>query len=100
MLSLAFHRPRVGYALLLLPALVGATSGAPGSALSARTAQPAPARLPSDRPTLVAAAIPCISGTCQVQVHAPVAAPIKPLPARPPSALPGAPLKPFLTHSR
>ena len=86
MFYLAIRAPRAGYALLLLPLLIGSASGAPAPGPAVSVEQPAPApsastRLPSDSPTFVTGTIPCISGTCQVQVYAPVvAAPRKPLP--------------------
>ncbi|HEX6369015.1 MAG TPA: hypothetical protein VF006_08780 [Longimicrobium sp.] len=45
------------------------------------------AQLPADRRAFVPATIPCISGTCQVQLYAPLGvAPLKPLPSRTTSA--------------
>jgi hypothetical protein len=88
MLHPALRVPRIGFALVLLPVFLGSASGAPASGLVTHIEQPAPTpfappRLPADSPALVTATIPCISGTCQVQVHAPMlAAPIKPLAPR------------------
>ncbi|HYR07924.1 MAG TPA: hypothetical protein VEQ60_09155 [Longimicrobium sp.] len=86
MFHLAIRAPRAGYALLLLPLLIGSASGAPAPGPAASVEQPAPApsasaQLPSDSPTFVTGTIPCISGSCQVQVYAPaVPPPRKPLP--------------------
>jgi hypothetical protein len=86
MYHLAIRAPRAGYALLLLPLLIGSASGAPAPGPAASAEQPAPqpsaaAQLPINSPAFVTGTIPCISGTCQVQVYAPaVPAPRKPLP--------------------
>jgi hypothetical protein len=94
MFHLAIRAPRAGYALLLLPLLIGSASGAPAPGPAASVEQPAPqpsasAELPLDSPAFVAGTIPCISGTCQVQVYAPVApAPRKPLPRTTPAPQP------------
>ena len=91
MLHLAIRAPRAGYALLLLPLLIGSASGAPAPGPAASVEQPAPApsasaQIPSDSPMFVTGTIPCISGTCQVQVYAPaVPAPRKPLPQTTPA---------------
>jgi hypothetical protein len=88
MLHPVYRASRIGFALVLLPVFLGSASGAPAPGLAAPVQQPAPRQfaspaLPADSPALVTATIPCISGTCQVQVHAPLTvAPIKPLPAR------------------
>jgi hypothetical protein len=77
----ALHAPRVGYVLLLLPLLLGSASGAPAHGLAAPVEQPAPSastQFPAD--SLVSASIPCITGTCEVQIHASTA-PSSPLPA-------------------
>lgn len=86
MLRPALRVPRMGFALVFLPVFLGSASGAPASGAPAPgIAAPADppalrqsasaAQLPSaDRPAFVPATIPCISGSCQVQVYAPAAA--------------------------
>jgi hypothetical protein len=88
MLHPALRVPRIGFALVLLPVFLGSASGAPAPGVTAPIEQPAPQQYASPRPpadsqTLVTATIPCISGTCKVQLLAPMTdAPIKPLQAR------------------
>ncbi|HEU4885881.1 MAG TPA: hypothetical protein VFT45_26830 [Longimicrobium sp.] len=88
MLHPVYRASRIGFALVLLPVFLGSASGAPAPGLAAPIEQPAPRqfaspRLSADSPTLVTATIPCISGTCEVQIHTPLTvAPIKPLAAR------------------
>lgn len=84
MLHRALRVPRIGYALVLLPVFLGSASGAPAPDVAARGDIPiplksAPSQVPADRPAFVSATIPCISGTCEVQIYAP-AAPAQPLP--------------------
>lgn len=84
MIHLALRAPRVGFALLL-PVFLGSASRAPGAGLAAPVEPAAPepsisSRLSTDSPAFVAT-IPCVSGTCEVRLYAPVApAPNKPLP--------------------
>jgi hypothetical protein len=88
MLHPVYRASRIGFALVLLPVFLGSASGAPAPGLAASIEQPAPrqsasSRLPADSTTLVTATIPCISGTCEVRMHAPATlAPIKALPSR------------------
>ena len=88
MLHPVYRASRIGFALVLLPVFLGSASGAPAPGPAAPIEQPAPQQsvsleLPADSPALVTATIPCISGTCEVQVHAPaLRAPIKPLSPR------------------
>ena len=72
-----FRVPRLGFALVFLPVFLGSASGAPAPGIAAPVGQPplkhsaTPAQFPADRPTFVSATIPCVSGSCQVQVYAP-----------------------------
>ncbi|HEX2208995.1 MAG TPA: hypothetical protein VHG93_15055 [Longimicrobium sp.] len=72
--------PRVGYAVVLLTACLGSASGAPTLGLAASShpsavRQPAATEsLPAARAT-IAVTIPCVSGTCELRIPAPPAAP-------------------------
>lgn len=73
---LRVRAPRAGYALILLTAFVGSASGASpsGSAVPVdplASTRPARAYTPANATVLVAAVIPCATGTCAVQIPAP-----------------------------
>jgi hypothetical protein len=82
-----FRVPRLGFALVFLPVFLGSASGAPAPGIAAPAGPPplkhsaTSAQFPADRPAFVPATIPCVSGSCQVQVYARAhAASRKPLP--------------------
>jgi hypothetical protein len=82
----ALRVPRLGFALIFLPVLLGSASSAPALGHATSSGQPASPPIAAtppraDHPEMVAATIPCISGSCQVLVYAPVrAAASRPLP--------------------
>ena len=87
MLHPVYRASRIGFALVLLPVFLGSASGAPAPGTAVPAERPLksvpPVEVALDRPDFVEATIPCISGTCEVQVHAPaLRAPIKPLSPR------------------
>ena len=77
---LSVRAPRIGFALLLLP-LLGSASPVPAPRSAVPIPQSAPAPLAAERATFVPAHIPCVTGTCQVQMYVPYApAQTRPLP--------------------